>query len=105
MKREALAMSLDLYSLWFITSYVTVRLFAYSLNESGVLLGYCSQDSDDSCFGAIGSWNEPKHKIEGASRNIPFETSLLLELLETFDARVRNESLYCPCVLLPLSKK
>ena len=92
-----------LYSLWVLTSSITVELFADALNESGVMPVYCSQEYDDHVFGSLGAWEDVENRFEGAGGNPPFERSFLQRMVTEFDNAAIGSSPYCRCVLLPLS--
>ena len=101
---DARTVSPFLYSLWALTSSITVELFADSLNESGVLPTYCSLDDGDQKLGSIGTWEDVEDSVEGAGGNPPFERCFLQNMVTVFDSGVRGTAPYCRCVLLPLGE-
>ena len=101
---ESRTVSPLLYSLWALTSSVTVELFADSLNESGVLPAYCSLDSEDQELGSLGTWEDVERSVRGGGGNPPFEKTFLRKMVDVFDSGARGTSPYCRCVLLPLGK-
>lgn len=93
----------DLYSLWSLTSALSVELFADSLNESGVCRSYCSPHELDKVFGSLGSWYDCERTIEGGGANPPFH--MQQEICSVFERGVMSEEPYCRCAVLSLSKR
>lgn len=91
----------DLYSLWSLTSALSVELFADSLNESGVCRRYCSLHESDKVFGSLGSWHVCDSIIEGGGANPPFH--MQREVCSIFERGVMEEKPYCRCAVLSLS--
>lgn len=93
----------DLYTLWSVTSAVTVELFADALNESGVLKSYCSLTEGDEAFGSEGTWEEREQHVVGGAANPPFQEQE--NICAAFEAGVLRPYPYCRCAILPISRR
>lgn len=98
-------LSADLYTLWSLTSKVSTKLFADSLNESGVLRNFCSMSPVDTAFGSSAGWEDVEGFYEGGAGNPPFDAKFIAQMMHNFDAGCRRQLPYCRCVLLPLGKR
>lgn len=92
----------SLYSLWSLTSAVTVELFADSVNESGVISALCSPRERDKYFGSLGRWEDNVPKVAGGAANQPF--NLQKSVCSSFEHGVRRSLPYCRCAVLSLSR-
>ena len=96
--------TLDFYSLWFLSSRVMTELFADAFNESGFMESYCSTDPRDDLFSSLGRWQVREKYIEGAGGNPPFEKEFLHEVVSAFDKDARGITPYFRCGLLSRGK-
>lgn len=79
-------------------------MFTDSVNESGVLQGYCSLASEDSVFGCRGTWFYVEASVSAAGGNSPFDAKLIQGFISAFERGVRWETPHYRCLLLPLGK-